>query len=117
VPASLPSSETAQVKRLSPRRTLTVAASVLLLLVAGWWMLDMSGTNSDSYAAELDNIKGFSEQEVLDYMDNELDDLAFEDLVQSGILSDSEIDFSDAASLTDEDIDMYIDVFLEEEDI
>ncbi len=100
------------VNKRNPRRWLAVAASVMLLVVAGFWLLNFNSASES--LAEAERLSGFSEQEVLSYLD-QMEDIELSDLVESGIINELDVDFNDVSQLTDEDEDLYINTILEDD--
>jgi hypothetical protein len=105
---SLSSGSSAKVKKIRPYRLIATAASVMLLIVAGLWVMNPSETTSQYTALEQLNEEG-----VLQYLDENMDEFDFSSLVESGIVMDNEIDFKDISELSDEETDIYIDAILE----
>lgn len=92
-------------KKKSPFRMIAVAASILLLVVAGLWFVPQN-TSTDNQLAELEN---YSETEVLQYLDENMDDFGFEHLVESGIVSEADVDYHDISQFSDEETDFYLE--------
>ena len=107
---SLSSDSSVQLKKNHPYRMLAVAASVMLLVVAGFWMMNTTETTSQ-YAA----LEQLSEEGVLAYLDKNMDEFDFKALVESGVVLGDEIDYKNISELSDEETDTYIDVILEED--
>ena len=106
---SLSSASPAKVKKIRPYRMVAAAASVMLLIVAGLWFMNPSKTTSQY--AELEQL---NEEDVLQYLDENIDEFDFDALVESGIVLDNSIDFKNVSELSDEETDIYIDAILEE---
>ena len=98
------------VKKKSPFRMVAVAASILLMIVASLWFIPQS-SGSNNPLAELEN---YSEAEVLQYLDDNMDDFGFEHLVESGILSETDVDFNDISNFSDEETDFYLESLLDD---
>ena len=89
---------------------MSIAASILLFLVAGFWMMNQN-TSPDSNWAALENMNA---KEVLQYLDENMEEIELEDLMDSNIISSAEIGLDEHASLSEADKDLYLDLLLEE---
>lgn len=99
----------AKVRKLRPYKMIAAAATVMLLVVAGLWLMNPSETTSRY--AELEQL---DEKGVLEYLDKHMDEFDFNSLVESGVVLDNAVDFKNATELSEEETDNYIDAILEE---
>ncbi len=93
----------------SPFKWVSLAASILLLVVAGFWMMNQN-TSTSSWA----KLEQMNAKEVLQYLDENMDDLELDDLMDSGIVSADEFGIEDHSNLSEEEKDIYLDVLLDE---
>ncbi len=92
----------------SPFRWMAVAASLLLLVTAGFWFMNNSHTTADPLA----EMERLNEEEVLQLLDENIDELQLEDLFETGIISSSDIDYQDARNLSEEEADKHLEYIL-----
>lgn len=98
------------IKKKQPFRMIAAAASIALIVVAGLWLMPQSTVTHNPHA----ELEAYSEAEVLQYLDENMDDFGFEHLVESGIVSDTDIDFQDISNFSDEETDFYLESLLDD---
>lgn len=99
---------------LPPWRMAALAASLALVLVAAIWAVWGTGNQSFLKTGDLAGMEQFSEEQVLAYLDQQMDGLDWDLLIDAGILTPEDVDYANLSELSEEEKEWYLDAILEQ---
>ncbi len=103
----------AKVRKLGFSRIMTVAASIMLFVVAGFWMM-----NHDAEVVEnnpMARFASFEEEDVLKYLDENIDEFALDDLYESGLVAEADLGYAAWDDLTEDEAYSVLEMSLEDD--